>query len=121
MSNEAAPMSSGGSIESLRILKEIETESEARLNKVRAESEAALKRLKDEAEAAVHAARAESNAQREGTLAEARKVAEAEATVILNEGRQAAQRLEVRSTQAVSAKRDGVLGIVLGEFRGKGG
>jgi vacuolar-type H+-ATPase subunit H len=120
MSSEAAPASSGGSIESLRLLKEVETDAEARVQKVRADAESGLKRLKDEAEAAVHAARADANAHRESALAEARKLAEAEASKILNEGRQAAQRLEVKSTQAVSAKRDGVLGIVLGEFRGKG-
>jgi vacuolar-type H+-ATPase subunit H len=114
-----APGEGAGSIESLKAVRTVEVETAARLTKLKADGAAVIQRLAEEAEAAVLAARAAAVQAREATLTAARAKADAEATQLLADGRKEAQAIEVRAAQSVAAKRDAVLSIVLGPFRGK--
>jgi vacuolar-type H+-ATPase subunit H len=105
-------------VEALKQVREVERQSEARVAKLRADVDAAILRLGEEAEAAVRTARTDGEAAREAALADARTKADVEAAGIVAEGRKLAQLIELKATQTVAAKRDQVLGIVLGEFKG---
>jgi len=104
-------------VESLKKVRQAEQQVEARLIQVKADVDAAIQRLIAEADAAVRSARTEGEKAREAALGDARNRADAEAAGILAEGRKAAQLIELKATQTVAAKREAVLGIVLGEFR----
>ena len=106
---------------SLRAVQETESEVEGQLARAKSDGEAKIQRLKEELEAALQTARAAALAAREATLAETRSRAEAEAAVLLAEGRKAAQLLELKAAQSVAGKREKVLGILLAEFRNGGG
>ena len=102
------------SIETLKRVKEAEEAAEGQLAAARAEATATLARLRSEAAEAVQTARAEAEAARAAAVAEARAQAEAEAAALLAEGRKAAERIEMKASQAVAARREKVLAIVLG-------
>jgi vacuolar-type H+-ATPase subunit H len=115
------PQGGTGSAPSLKRIKLAEQEAEGRLKKLRSEGEVLLKDLLHQAEAAVEAAKTEGNAARERALAEGRAHAEAEAAALLAEGKKVAEMIESKVTKTLNAKRDGVLTVIVGEFRGKGG
>jgi len=105
-------------VEPLKRVRQTEAEAEARLAQAKAQVDAAIQRLLAEAEETVRVARAEGEKARVAALADARCRAAAEAAGILAEGRKAAEQIELKATQSVAAKREAVLGIVLGGFRG---
>src|SRR5215831_7796387 len=79
---------------SLKRVRDVETDGESRLKALRAEVEATLQRLKAEAATAVHDARAKHAVEREGAIANARALLEADAAAILKAGEDEAKHLE---------------------------
>lgn len=112
----AAP---AGGLDALRQVKQAEEEVAQSLDAVKRDGEAQLQKVAEETAASLASARAEAEARKTAILAGARAAADQEAATILAEGRRQADALE-RAARDVNERREAVLQILLGEFRGKG-
>lgn len=112
---EAAP-AGGSPVEALRRLKEVETETEARLAAAREAAAGKLRALTEELEAGLSGLRHELERARERDLQAAREGAEREAAAILEEGRRAVAALEGRPATLPEARRSELVRVVLGAF-----
>jgi vacuolar-type H+-ATPase subunit H len=103
-------------LDALKRVKEAEQLAEFRRNQVRSDAATALKAIADETEAELLRAQQEAQSLTTSVLTAARASADAEAKILLAEGKKSAQAREVQASQSVAARRDEVLRTVLGAF-----
>ena len=119
MASEAVPGSAGaasGSTETLRRVKQVETDLESKLAAAKAESERLLAQVRAEVEQAIRAAQAESEKARDLAVSSARTKLEGEADAIVRAGEAEAKQVETRLTVDLSALRQKLLSAVLAGF-----
>jgi vacuolar-type H+-ATPase subunit H len=110
--------SGADSLESLKRLKEAETQSELALRTVRGEGEALLQKLREEAEQAVRKAQTEGEQQKTDTVERARQAAETEAGQIVTSAEGEIAKRPKPNADSLDEMRDSILDILFGEFRG---
>jgi vacuolar-type H+-ATPase subunit H len=108
------------SIDALRQLKQVETETAAKLAQAKADAQEQIQRARDSAESMLAEVRRAVERERESILQSARSDAQADATRIVAEGEQRAASVADGATQGAGRLKAKLLDAVLGEFRPSG-
>lgn len=111
------PSGPSPSIEVLRALKQVETETAATLAQLRADAARRLADVKVKAEARLADARAEADRWRERRLKEAALAGETEAAAALTAAENQVREIASRTGKSVKGSLDELLTAVLAEFR----
>ena len=109
------------SIEALKELKQLETESEQKLKAAVEAGERTLRQLREEAEAVVHAARQAAERTREETLQRARATVQAEADRVIADGEKVAAQIVPKTAAEIRRTKEKILQAVLAGFRSSSG
>jgi vacuolar-type H+-ATPase subunit H len=121
MASEATDVSGTGipdsSVETLKRLKQVETESETKLSAAKSESEQAIKALAEETDKILRAAQQDLEKARESRLAAVRTEAEDAAKKLLDDGRVQAEAIGSSRRNLTAQEKDRLLSIVLGQFQ----
>ncbi|HYK94044.1 MAG TPA: hypothetical protein VEY07_08415 [Thermoplasmata archaeon] len=119
MAAEAVPggdAATSGSTETLRRVKQVETDLETKLAATRAETERLLAQVRADVELMIRSGQAESEKARDLAVTSARSKLEAEADAILRAGEAEAQKVETTLKVDLTAMRQKLLGVVLAGF-----
>ena len=104
-------------IATLKRLREVEADGDARLAAAKAESERRLGAVRADAESALAKARSEAEQLHDAMVAAAQREIDTEAERILEAGREEASHVSYRSGKALEASREALLDALLAEFR----
>jgi vacuolar-type H+-ATPase subunit H len=107
------------SLESIKRVKSVESEAEARLSRLQEEIRQEMQTLTRESEELLLGARAESERSREQRLEGARVEADREAERLLSQGSARAEEIQGKSPEELASLREPILDEILGEFRAK--
>ena len=117
MASETVPGAAPtGSTETLRRVKQVETDLESKLAEARAESDRVLAGLRTEAEQAVRAAQADAEKVRDEAVHAARTRLEAEAEAIVKAGETEARSIEAGAKVDLDSLRSKLLKVALSGF-----